>query len=219
MLRAILPVLVLALAGCPGPGEVADAGMDAHDDVDAPTATGGLVFQFTTDPAVPGPVGTRFHVDEVRVYWHDVRAIGDSAPGDSRTSRDSLDLSWQSGASPGPLAFPQAPPGIYSVLEARIGGGRRSCEIKGTVTLRDGGTESFEIDDETLESISIPLSGVVVNTATVTTTVTLSLAFLSSVDWDRLWDDRHDLRIEAGDPEAAAISAALAGSFALTEVR
>lgn len=219
MLRAISLLGVLALAGCPAPGDAPDAGTDAGDDADVPPPTGGLVFEFGIDPVVPGSVGAKVRVDEVRVYWLDVRAIGDSAPGDSRTSRASLDLVWQSESSPGPLAFPQAPPGLYSRLEARIGGGQRAYEIRGAVMLRDGGTESFEIRDEAQESISISLAGVVVNSAPVTARVTMSLSFLASVDWDGLWDDRHDLKIEAGDPAVGAISAAVATSFAVTDVR
>jgi hypothetical protein len=218
MLRAIPVLVILALAGCPAGGEASDAGRDAGDDVDVPSVSGGLVFEFGTSPVVPGSVGTQVHVDEVRVYWHDVRAIGDSAPGDSRTSRASVDLVWESEGSPEPMAFPQAPPGLYSRLEARVGGGQRAYEIKGTVTLRDGSSESFEIRDEALEAISISLSGVEVSSTTVTARVTMSLAFLASVSWDALWDDRHDLKIEAGDPVVAAISAALATSFAVTDV-
>jgi hypothetical protein len=218
MLRAISVIVAVALAGCPATGEAPDAGRDAGDDADVPAVTGGLVFDFGTDPAVPGAVGAKVHVDEVRVFWHDVRAIGDSAPGDSRTSRASLDLVWRDGESPESLAFPLAPPGLYSRLEARVGGGQRAYEIKGTVTLRDDSTESFEVSDEALASISVSLAGVEVSSATVTARVTMSLAFLSSVDWDALWDDRHDLKIEAGDPAIAAISGALATSFAVTDV-
>lgn len=216
MVRAISLLVVAALAGCPASGGTSDAGRDAGDD--APGVSGGLAFEFGTDPVIPGAVGTKVHVDEVRVFWHDVRAIGDSAPGDSRTSRASYDLVWENGHSPEPLVFPQAPPGLYSRLEARVGGGQRAYEIKGTVTLRDGNTESFEVNDEALGSISISLSGVEVSSATVTARVTMSLAFLASVDWDALWDERHDLKIEEGDPAVAAISAALATSFAVTDV-
>jgi hypothetical protein len=219
MLRAIPVVALVGLAACPTSNDVPDAGGDGGGDVDVPSATGGLVFEFGTDPVVPGTVGTNVHIDEVRVSWRDVRAIGDSAPGDSRTSRDSLELEWQSGHVPDPLAFPQAPPGLYARLEARIGGGERAYDIKGTITLRGGGTESFEVSDDALESISVSLDGVALGSATVTVRVTMSLSFLGAVDWDGLWDARHDLKIEAGDPAVAAISAALAGSFSVTDVR
>src|SRR5262249_41556401 len=181
MLRAINLVLCVGRAGCPATGEVPDAGgRDARNDLDAPPQSGGLVFEFGTDPVVPGTVGTKVRVDEVRVYWRDVRAIGDSAPGDYRTSIATLDLDWQGNNMPAPLAVPQAPPGLYSRLEARAGGGEKAYEIRGVVALNGGGMESFEISDEANESISIPLTGVMVNTARVTARITLSLGFLAA---------------------------------------
>ena len=68
-------------------------------------------------------------LEEVRLDLENVRAVGDAAPGDSRTSRvDSLRLEWWGGDDDGRrpqnepvvVTFDQAPPGLYSNVVAEL---------------------------------------------------------------------------------------------------
>jgi hypothetical protein len=215
MVRAIGVMLVLALGGCPkdGPDTVADAGPDGGSD--APGPSGGLSFEFVTDPTVSGDVGGGVRIDEVRVFLRNVRAIGDSAPGDSRTSRASLELEWHEGSFPPPLAFPLAPPGLYSRLEATLGGEEQHYDLRGTATLADSSVHPFEVSgEESRAAVSITLTGLMVNDDVVVATISLDLSFLAAVDWDAVWQERGELKIGGEeDPRSAAITAALANAF------
>ena len=127
-------LLAFAGSGCDGdpPG-----GRDGGD-VDASVDSGngdGLVFDLRASPELPAELGGdhAIELETVRLVLEDVRAIGDAATGDDRTSRSTFDLAWGEEAD-NRLIYPDAPPGIYARLLATVA----SYEMRGWVTLETG---------------------------------------------------------------------------------
>jgi len=186
----MLSILGLALAGCPGPGDDGppDLTPDAGSEPDAgePPAGAGLVFQFESEPQLGGDdSGGEYNlvIDEVVLTLVQVRAIGDSAPGDERTSADQLVLSWAGGEAE-ELDFPQAPPGFYAQLLAELA----SYEIAGTVQI-SGDRVPFRIAESGANlEIAIGLDGLELEPGmdrTVTITVELG-DVIEAVEWDQI---------------------------------
>jgi hypothetical protein len=211
---------VLLACGPPGDGDGDDAGVDAPGG-DAGTSSGGLVFEFVAQPPLDG-LGGGVTVDEAHISLRDVRAIGDSAPGDSRTSIGELDLEWGDARGPGPLAFPLAPPGIYSTFEARLGRpstGEERFDLRGTV-LVEGETRRFRIENEEIsEQLSVALDGLALGDERRTATVAVSFAFLAALPWDQMELDDGEYQIEGDSPHMPAVVAGMRGAFSLAGVR
>lgn len=149
--------LLAALTGCGidgvGPG-TPDAttttgdGGDLGDAMQQPTT--GLQFTFRSAPeGLPTPPHGMFdiRIDRAELYLVDVRAVGDAAPGDSRTTVGSLPLDFR--MTELALSLPNAPPGVYSFLIAEV----NRYKLRGRVQIGGEGYE-FEIDD----SPSMPLT-------------------------------------------------------------
>jgi len=206
MLRATSVALLLALAACPGGGEP-DAGLDAGPD------GGGLELVFSAHPELPA-VATGVAIAEIQLTWRNVRAIGDSAPGDDRTSVAELELKWRPDDPPSALAFPAAPPGLYSRLEASL----TRVEIRGSVRLLDGLDHPLEIDLDGSAAIAISLSGLALDAGGRTATIVLDPAFLGQLDWNAAPRDGDKVVIETEDTLAPAIRTGVAGAFSLGAV-
>ena len=146
---------LFAVTAC-SPGGIApgspDAGVDANPTAtDANTPPGsGLTFSFRINPALPTPPDGDYDVviDSGHIDMHEIRAIGDSAPGDSRTTLNHylLDLS----SSDARISFADAPPGVYSLFIAEI----ESYYITGHVSYGDDRVD-FVIDDTPPFEISL----------------------------------------------------------------
>lgn len=183
-------ILGLALTGCPGPGEdppdplTPDAG--AEPDAGEPPAGAGLVFQFESEPGLGNDeLGGEYNpvIDQAVLTLVQVRAIGDSAPGDARTSADQLTLSWQDGEIE-ELDFPQAPPGFYAQLLAEL----TSFEIEGTLQI-SGDRVPFRIAESGADlEIAVGLDGLELEPGmdrTIRITVDLG-DVIEAVEWDRV---------------------------------
>src|SRR5262249_20981845 len=221
MLRAIAVGLVAAALGCsssaPGDvdGGVADgpSGIDSGaGDIDGPAGVG-LEIDFVAAPPLPN-VASGVSVDECRVWLRDLRVIGDAAPGDSRTSLAQLELDFEPGRNPPGVLFPQAPPGHYSQLAARLGrsDGSNSFQIRATVT-GGGQTYELEIRDDTPADISVALSVRVENQA-VAVPSALALSLLGSIAWSTApHDDNNRIELDGTSPITATVRAALVAGF------
>lgn len=150
MVRAgrLIALFGLLLAGGCSPGGIAPATPDAGP-VDAnPTSpdsappSSGLSFTFRSDPELPTPPDGEYSVvvESGHIEMHEFRAIGDSAPGDARTTQDRylLDLSNPNAQ----VTFADAPPGVYSLLIAEV----EAFYVTGHVSYGDKDVD-FVIDD------------------------------------------------------------------------
>jgi hypothetical protein len=217
--RRLLLAASLLLAACPAGG---DDEPDARV-IDAADGGGGgasLGFEFPTAPVLPATVGV-VEVDELRVWLRDVRATGDSAPGDDRTTRADLELEWREGRMPSPLVFGSAPPGVYARLDARLGrssGDDHTWELRGRVHRSDGVFE-LELEGGATAAISVSLDALTLGATPRVATIELSLAFLATIDWESLPTDGDHIDLDDDHPALDAMTAALAAGFHLAGVR
>ncbi len=138
MYRAgLLVFAVVLLGGCPADGVKPDGGTPPDGNGDASESGMGLAFLFHSEPSLAdgGEVGGDFDaaIEAARFALEDVRAIGDAAPGDDRTSTPEFVLDWDREDDGESLHFPQAPPGMYSQLLGEV----VSYQLVGTVTVED----------------------------------------------------------------------------------
>jgi len=218
----VAAAMLLGAAGCPAePGPPSDvdggAAIDAGHDGSI-VGNAGLVFEWAARPKPVGNAGDRLTIEEIRLPLRHVRAIGDAAPGDSRTSVPSLELRWRDGDSPNPLVFGMAPPGLYSRFEFRVqdDGDSSGYEMRGEVMLGEGSEAiEFRIKDTQALPVSLPLTGLELEVGameTVEVTVDV-MAVLATVDWANAQIDDDKIELDEKSPEIVAIRAALASSF------
>jgi hypothetical protein len=159
------------------------------EEPDANTNVGdsGILLRFTSTQALPhNYIQGSYDViaTEARLELVDLRFLGDVAGGDE-TRRDFVRVEWPSGKE---VAFPDAPPGIYSGIRARL----VDFEVKGSFT---GGSvitpQNFDFDFNESEPISFDVGF----TLNVNETIGVEVA----IDWEQLtsgiafdqmpWDD------------------------------
>jgi hypothetical protein len=168
-------------------------------------------------------LGGEFNPDLERVVidLENVRAVGDAAPGDERTTRDELHLEWWGGDDDGEeepnnepvlVSFDLAPPGLYSNVYAEV----KHYRFEGK--LEADGERDFRIEDEppgTL-AIAIPLSGVTLEageTRHIAIDVSCGDAVLS-VPWDEVIPDGEgDLRLNKDSLQIGGVRDAMDGAF------
>lgn len=212
--------LVAALglgSGCPQdpPGDQPDAASRDGGDDDDGGGSAGLTFEFRTDPNLPADVGGDVRVESLRIELVNVQAIGDSAPGDERTTRAELQLEWDEEDEPAPLVFPDAPPGLYSQFKARAGGdGWSTYRVEGDLWL-DGTEYDFRVEDREPVMVIVPLQGVDLRPGdTRVVTIGIRSDFITSIDWDLVTPDLEGvLRINPGDPQLPTVRAAFSLAF------
>jgi hypothetical protein len=229
MLRAVpWRLWWLALAGCVGGCEpdtgglgVVDAGRDAPDArrPDAGGAAAGLILEWKVVPALPAALPGDVRLTEVRLNLRDVRVLGDSAPGDGRTAVDRLELTWRVDQGPAPLAFLQAPPGLYSSLRYRVGDGDEDgIELSGTVR-RDGEDVDFEIEDSMALGIDVPLSLELTPGEQVTLEVRLdTAAVLGGIDWSEAEVEDGEIKLDDDSAQLQGVRDRLRTAFSVVEI-
>lgn len=140
-----------------------------------------------------------------------LRVMGDA--GDSRTSAADLDLAWSAGVAAAPTTFADAPAGRYARVDLGTGGDDERYQLRGTVVL-GAETLAYRIDDEAPLSVSVPVDVMVDAGRLTELTITIDLAaVLDAVPFETLERDGDTLQLEAGDPEMAAVRAAMAAAF------
>jgi hypothetical protein len=207
---------LLAAACTTESGSRADAGAVSGEDgggsgPDAAIGSAGLVLEFRGVPTLPASLGGDFdaELEEVRLDLENVRAVGDAAPGDERTSRDELRLDWSGegdddggdGSSNEPVivTFDQAPPGLYSNVFAQL----TSYRLRGEVELEEDNERDFEVDDAPPAGIalSIPLGGVTLE-AGETRRVVIEVSCVDAVidtPWDQVDEEEGNLVVDEED--------------------
>ena len=220
--------LLLAAACSVESGSRPDSGPVAGEDgggpgPDAPVAgAAGLTLQFRGVPPLPANLDGAFEprLDWVRIDLENVRAIGDSAPGDERTTRDELSLAWSAGDGdddependPVVVSFDQAPPGLYSHVLVQL----THYQLEGTVDIEDNDRD-FDIDDTPSSplAISIALGGVTLE-AGETRQLTIDVACGAAVvdtPWDQVEPEDGDLEVGSSSPHIGGIRARMESAF------
>lgn len=208
-------LFVLMVWGCtPVIEDQPDGG--GGSDPDASISRTGLVFVFDSEPGPDSQVGGGFSatLDEVELDLRDLRAIGDSAPGDERTSASAFDIEWEKD-EPRTLRFSQAPPGFYSQLLAEV----RSYEIKGTVEV-EGEEQEFVIREEGVDiALTIALGNATLEPSMqleIPVVVDVSAAVLA-IDWSTVpavpHDDEYELRVDSSWSDIGSIRGLIGGMF------
>ena len=217
-------IALLAPACAVESGSRADAGSEPGEDgggpgPDAPPGAAGLVLEFRGIPPLPAELGGEFNpeLEEVRIDLEDVRAVGDAAPGDSRTSRDELLLEWGGDDDDGEndvvrVTFDQAPPGLYSNVFAEV----KHYWLEGVV--ETDVEHDFRVDDEpeSALAISIPLGGVTLEageTRVITIDVSCGPA-IETMPWDEVTPDGEgDLNLNKDSVEIGQIRVGMQAAF------
>jgi hypothetical protein len=194
----------------------------------------GLGITFGSIPSLPGAIsGTSAFLDDAEIHLEDVRAVGDSAPGDSRTTEPRLELHWGGGGGgddgggddggggddllPGgdddiSVFFATAPPGKYSDVKADV----ISYRLRGSVDV--GGTEyEFRIEDDLPipRSMNIALGEFPLE-ANTTRTISIKADLgpaISAVDWASLAGGGGEIRLDGSYAQIEAVRQSLAGGF------
>jgi hypothetical protein len=207
-------------AGGPDPGD--DGGGSTPD---AAVGSAGLVLELRGVPALSAELDGDFSpvLKEVRIDLENVRAVGDAAPGDERTTRDELQLEWkgetdddggeEADNEPVVITFDQAPPGLYSNVFAEV----KSYRLRGEVEPVEETEREFEITDEpsTELAISIPLGGVTLEageTRRVVIEVSCADAVLD-VPWDQVPEDEGKLLVDSESAFIGAVHDAMQAAF------
>jgi hypothetical protein len=189
------------------------------DAATADASTGGLTIELVAKGGVPQMPQATVEITRLVIGMKTIRAIGDAAPGDMRTTRTDLELEWRDNLMPVPHLFPMAPPGVYSTVELRVGDSTKSAaaiDIVGRAT-RGGNLVPFEIESQTSEvPISIAVSTVLTPRTIATTTIEVDVAALVE---DIVWDSvplttEGRLYIGDGDPGMASVVSEIATAFA-----
>lgn len=179
--RLLLGALGLAACGGgPGPGS---------DATDGALGQGGVRMAWATEPIV-GVASPDLQIDSVTLQIANLRLVGDAAPGDARTSRTALTLTWSATAAPPDVVFDQAPPGLYSALEFELapeddgtGTGGPSVDVSGRVRV-DGDLSEVTLHDRSEVAIHVALTlDLAAGTAGALTVSTNLGQVLDAVHW------------------------------------
>lgn len=222
MVPCLLPVMVmrclgalvasLLLVACPGPGDdpVVDSGTDGNPSGE------GLTITFALDTAFPVTTADNTIIDRIDMRATSVRAIGDAAPGDARTTRFDYRLRWEGSDRPEPIRFEDAPVGLYSSVDLDLAadGESVSIEIAGECT-RNGSRVDFEIESDAALSIAITTNEMLAPGGAAAIEIAVAIeAAVAVIDWDaQPLDGEGDVVIGDGSAAMTQILAALRTSF------
>jgi hypothetical protein len=161
----------------------------APDATTVDASIGGLIIELVAKGGVPQMPASNIEITRVVLGMTTLRAIGDAAPGDLRTTRTDLDeMEWRDNLVPIPQLFPTAPPGVYSMVDLRIADSPLSSvaiSINGRAA-RGGNLIPFEIQNLTADvGVAISINTVLTPRQYVTTTIELDVpALVQDIDWD-----------------------------------
>jgi hypothetical protein len=209
--RALAFATLLLVAGCPADDDMPSDPDGGGGELDAPAIPGnGLTIQWSTSPTVPGDVTTQVDVTKLVVEYSSLRVIGDAAPsGDPRTSRGKLKLEWEGAEAPAAVELGGAPAGMYSRLDLGVGGENERFELRGTAMVR-GARLPFRLRDSGNHPRNLAIAVEVESGRGQRLRVGIDVAaVVAAVPFDELESDDEELTLDEGDPQYAAIWAAL----------
>ena len=167
------------------------------------TGTVGLSITWATSPTtIPGDTADNtLTLAAMTFRLANLRVIGDAGPGDTRTSVDSIQLDWATGAKPKSVSFADAPTGLYSrvILVADGNLVDYSYELTGTTKL-DGTTLPFQIHDRSPLAISLDTSAMLEPDHGLTLGITIRIdQALQSLDFHKLANESGTLVLDTFD--------------------
>ena len=158
-------------------------------------------------------------IELARIHTSKIRILGDSAPGDMRTTRTDdtparcCNFIWQESLGAVPQLFPSAPPGVYSELDLDLGG-ELALVVTGRAS-RGGTLFPFEVRSDADIPVNIPVNIELIAREFATAKIEVDVAaFIKDVDWDTVSptpDGR--LFIGDGDPGMATVVPNVATAF------
>jgi hypothetical protein len=209
----------LLLVACPG--DPTDNPVDAPTDGDGSLPGNGLTIDTNTNHGIPASIGDgNIKIEEVWISTRSIRAIGDAAPGDERTTKLDVGLHWDDEDDPDKFTFDRAPSGRYSTVRLQVaapesGDQDAAFQIKGEVKIDDT-FRKFEVDSET-SSFQISVAVDTVLPAGGTAEIDLELVLeglVDTIDFTLITPDGDGVRvIDDSDSEMAIVRAALETAF------
>jgi hypothetical protein len=199
-------------------------GQPAPDALMVDASTGGLVIEIVAKGGVPQMPAPTIEITRVTFGVKLLRAIGDAAPGDMRTTRTddepshNIDLEFANSLGPVPQLFRDAPPGVYSTLELRIADSRQAAaaiEVTGRAS-RGGNLVPFEIKSaSSIVPIAVAVNTELMPRMLATATIQLDVAHLvENIDWDNVpLTGEGILFVGDGDAEMASVVSNVATAF------
>jgi hypothetical protein len=206
-----------ALSGC-GPGGV-DPTSDARPTQDGTLGPSGLIVEWSSSPSMWPSTTNGIKLEKAQFYLGSLRVIGDSAPGDERTTVQDVEMVWEGSTRPSAFEFKGAPTGLYSqiaILFDRQSSGSGSDDnyiIEGEVNV-NGTDFEFRVKDDRPLQFNVTIDEMVRpgEMATIPLRINFSAA-LESVDWDMITPDDGKLKLEDGDTQMSAFRTKLTQSF------
>lgn len=202
-MQTVVPTCLLlgVIAACHGSDPSAPDGSIATDG--SSSSDHGLSIAWATSPSsIPGDTGgDGTTIASLTFRIANLRVIGDAGPGDTRTSIDSIELAWATGAKPNPVAFADAPTGLYSHVILLADGNliKYSYELSGTTKL-DGNIMPYQIHDRSPLAISLDTSAMLEPNAAASLGVTIRIdQALQSLDFHKLSNNNGTLVLDTFD--------------------
>lgn len=211
---------LLVIAACGGGGDdgpvTVDAAVSVLDAVstnDANVPTTGILVTFASDPAVPGTVRTGVVVSSATFRVRSLEVVSDA--GSSSTTAANVELRWGP-VQPEAVAFPSAPPALYSKVSLDIDGDLAvpSYEILGMADV-SGSMQPFRIVDTGRVTVDVEPYGVMLLPGDQEAMpVTLDLRAALNLDFGQLRNDGGVWTLDEMDAtRIATMRAALADAF------
>jgi hypothetical protein len=201
------------LSACPGD--------DTALPVDAPVTNGsGLVLEWGSEPKTwPADLGDGVVLERATFAFDSLRVVGDAGPGDPRTTKSGFTVRWDQATQPAPIAFTEAPTGLYSQISLLIDGqlSGESFDLRGRVFL-DGSDWEFRIDDDSPLPVTLAIDQTL--TPPQVATVKLRVNFkhaLDAIDFRSLERDSGRLELGSDDPQMVLFRAKLVESFEIDD--
>lgn len=189
------------------------------DAMTADARPGGLTIELLASGGVPQTSSSGVVIERVTLGVRNLRAIGDAAPGDLRTTRTDLEFDWHDNQTAVPYLLPMAPPGVYSTIDLQIADSATlpaALVVAGRVA-RGGDLVPFEIRSLTADiPIQVAVHAELPPRAIVVTSIEVDVAsFVADIDWDALpLTGEGRLAIADGDPDMTTVISHVATAFA-----
>ena len=194
-------------------------GTPSPDALASDASIAGLTIELVAKGGVPQMPDVDVEITKVTMGARAIRAIGDAAPGDMRTTRSSYEFEWRDNLMPIPLTFSAAPPGLYSTVELDVADSDASTTALTILgrTRRAGDLVPFEIVNFTANvPITVAVETVLPPREIAVVSIEVDVAALiAAIDWSAIpltGDGR--LYMTDGDPQMDSVIAAVATAFA-----